>query len=318
MDLKDELIAALKALDPQVDETKAKLELDAPAVAIALLLSEPLGLALVEYIINELEYGENPVYSTTKFVEQAQLERLIECFYTSQVSQALGVLLSLYHQCWVGRQGGDAPMESFRVLKKLEGSDAIGSRTVALNVCLDCCISLNRGSQACDQCGGSNLFQVHKLFLAESARTVIKRGQYLEIYVKECLRKSGVELIGWPLGKHGHKAYTSIRYQVEGERVDVDAHGISQPLALLLCEVKTSQRVLMNELRRVESLLDRLINRLNESSGRSFNHLKFFVTTGEFDRNIHVGSYRRKNWELIDRPLIPGLTEYFTKIQSEL
>lgn len=74
----------------------------------------------------------------------------------------------------------------------------------------------------------------------------------------------------------------------------------------------------MNELRHVEALFKRLVDKVRNLSGKQFDYLNLLVTTGEFDQNIPVGAYRRKNWELIDRTVIPGLTEKLRKIQSEI
>ena len=148
-------------------------------------------------------------------------------------------------------------------------------------------------------------------------KSVLKNNQFLEIYVKECMRNSGIELIGREVGKHGKKAYTSIQYQVHGEMIEADVHGIAQPLTLLLCEVKTATKITMNEIRRVEGLFDKLVDRVNGIAGVN-NHLKLFVITGEFDTNISIGAYRRRNWELLDRTTIQNLLEEFKRIRSEL
>jgi len=321
MNFRDELITTLEALDPQVDQTKAKLELDSSAVTIASLLAEPGGLALVEYIIDELECGKRPIYSTGKFVDRSQVERLIEHLYAFQEHKALSVLLPFYHQIWIRGQGKDThPEETFKALRTLEDSDAADTGQIALMVCLDCCSRIDETSDThvCGNCGTSNLFVVREFVLVQSARTVLKRGGYLEIYVKECMRKSEIDLVGWAFDESGQKAYTSIRYQVEGEKVDIDVHGIARPITLLLCEVKTTRKLPMNELRRVENLFTRLVRRVNSLAKRRFGHLKLFVITGEFDQNIPIGAYRRKNWELLDRTSIPNLVDKFVRIKSEL
>ena len=60
MGIKEEIIEALEALDPQIDRGKALLELDESASAIARILKEPMGLSLVEYISKDLKYGKYP------------------------------------------------------------------------------------------------------------------------------------------------------------------------------------------------------------------------------------------------------------------
>src|SRR5690606_35227069 len=99
-------------------------------------------------------------------------------------------------------------------------------------------------------------------FLPE-VKTILSNGQYLEIYVKHCLRDTGVELIGYPIDQKGKKAFTNIRYQIDGDAIEVDVHGIASPLTLLLCEAKTSVKIQANELRRVEGLYDRLVEKIN-------------------------------------------------------
>ena len=132
------------------------------------------------------------------------------------------------------------------------------------------------------------------------------------------MNRSGIEPIGWNIDGNGEKVYTSIEYQVEGERIDIDVLGISQPIAILLCEAKTTKKVIMNDIRRVENIFDRSIMKIKELTGRAVQYLKFFIITGEFDRNIPKGAYKRKMWELIDRNKISNLTEEFSRIQSEI
>lgn len=321
MNLKEQLLDTLEALAPRVvDKNRAALELEASAVAISCLLSESQGLALVEYIVEELECGKKPIYLTNRFLEKPRFEQLVEHFYIEQKQEVLGPLLHFYHQFWLNqRQDTDDQRALHTMLARFGNSDAVTTRTPVLNVCIACHSNLDIGYDKCESCGGSNLLKLCELSLAQPARDVLKIGQYLEIHVKDCLRRSGIELVGWTIDKHRGKAYTSIRYQVEGEEIDIDVHGISlQPLALLLCEAKTSAKISMNELRRVEGLFNRLIRAIHEQSGKQFRYINLLVTTGEFDRNIPIGAYERKNWELIGRSRIPTLTEELKRIQSEI
>jgi len=111
---------------------------------------------------------------------------------------------------------------------------------------------------------------------------------------KHCLRETGIELIGYPVNQKNQKAFTNIRYQVDGDAIEVDVHGIASPLTLFLCEAKTSAKIPSNELRRVEGLYDRLVDKINTMSGRQFSVLKLFIITGEFDGNISQSAYKRK------------------------
>ena len=319
MGIKEEIIDALGALNPQVDKSKALLELDISAVSISRLLMEPVGVKLIEYICEELKCGQLPIYSMNKFIDKTEFDRLIEHFYVRGEQKTLDVLLLLHHQLWTNKQNVN-PRENFETLKKLEKSKAVNSNATTLrSICLDCCfINLKNYNGKCDECSSENILEIYEFFLSEPPKNVLKNGQYLEIYVKECMNKSGIELIGWNSEDGDKKIYTSIKYQIEGEDIDVDVHGISQPIAVLLCEAKTSKKITMNEMRRVENLFDRLIEKINDLTGKKIQHLKLFVITGEFDSNISVGAYRRKMWELIDRSKISDLTEEFRRIQSEI
>jgi hypothetical protein len=57
MSLEENLLNALDALAPKIDPTRSQLELDISTTAISRILSEPQGLALIEYIISELGCG---------------------------------------------------------------------------------------------------------------------------------------------------------------------------------------------------------------------------------------------------------------------
>lgn len=244
MSLREDLLGALEALAPQIiDRNRAKLELDESASAISSLLSEQQGLVLIEYMIEELECGKKPIYVANRFVQRSRLDCLIEHFYVSGKRSVLDVLLPAYHQLWMSQdQYGDSVSALFEATAKLGGSSAATSQEEVLRVCLDCLCVLDKGSSACTECSRSDLLKVYSFSLTQAARAVLKNRQYLEIYTKDCLRGSGVELVGYDADKRGTKVYTSVRYQVEGEKVDIDVHGISlQPLALLLCEARTSE-----------------------------------------------------------------------------
>lgn len=317
MRIKEKVLNALDELAPNIDPTRSQLELDISTTAISRVLSEKYGLPLIEYIIEELDYGKKPIYQTDRLVGKARFDKLIEQSYVANKQEALGILLPCYHQFWM-HKGADNTQAFYDTVTKLENSDAIERKIDTLTVCLDCYNILDVNIQECEQCKGIDLLKIYGLFLTQSAKAVLKNNQYLEIYVKECLRDSGVELIGHEVGKQGKRTYTSIQYQVHGEMIEADVHGIAQPLTLLLCEVKTTTKITMNEIRRVENLFDRLVDRIRGLIGTDVNHLKLFIITGEFDRNISIGAYRRRNWELIDRAIIPSLTEEFKRIKSEL
>ena len=317
MSFKQELLEALRSFRPQSDQSKALLEHDPSAIAVSRLLSEPQGLPLVEYIASDLQCGKRSLYSINRFLEKTRFSELIEHFYSVHNQAVLDTLLTAYYQFWI-RPGENAAKATYDILRKLDSSEAIISRAVATNVCMNCYAELDKGTFQCVQCGRDEVLTVRDIFLAPNAKTALKNGQYLELYAKECLSQSGVELIGWEVDKRGTKAFISVKYQVDGEQIDVDVHGIAEPLTLVLCEVKTSEKILMNELRRVEDLFDRLSERINELSGRNFKCLKMFIITGEFDQNISIGAYKRKYWELMSRASIVNLVEELRKVQNEL
>jgi len=317
MGIKEEIIEALEALNPQIDRGKALLELDESASAIARLLKEPMGLALVEYISKDLEYGKYPIYSMNKFLDKVEFNRMIEHYFHKDAQTILNPLLILYHQLWINKN--IEPKEFFKALKNLERSKAVTSIRVAAIICLDCYSTFNKEDVSnCSNCGSNNLLEIIELSIAEPAKSVLRYGQYLEIYVKECMDKSGIEPIGWNSEQKGKKVYTSIKYQVGGEPVDIDVLGISKPLAVLVCEVKTSGKITMNDIRRVEDILNRLVNKIKDHTGKEVEHLKLFIITGEFDENLSINALKRRNWELIDRSKIADLTGEFRRIQSEI
>jgi len=318
MKIKEEIINALEALAPQIDKNKALLELKKSAVAISHILAKSKGLDLIEYICEELRYGQLPIYTASRFLEKPQIDELIEYLYKHSEQETLDTLLLWYHQLWIYTQEVN-PKEIFEVLKKLEKSKAVNSNRITSTICLDChSVVPESHDRKCGNCGSDNIVEIHELFLSEPAKSVLKNGQYLEIYVKECMEKSGIEPIGWNSEDDGKRVYTSIKYQVEGEYIDVDALGISQPVSLILCETKTSKRINMNEIRRVENLFNRLSRRINELTNKDIPCLKLFITTGEFDNNVPVSSYQRKGWELIDRSKIPNLVEELRRFVNEI
>ncbi|MEX2703672.1 MAG: hypothetical protein Q6352_000140 [Candidatus Freyrarchaeum guaymaensis] len=317
MKIKEEIINVLKALAPQIDKSKAKLELDTSAVSISRLLMESKGLELIEYICENLEYGELPIYSMNKFLEKPEFDKLIEQFYINEKQRILDVLLLLYHQIWVNKQGEES-RQIFETLKKLEESKAISSKEKILRICLDCYSTYSEEHANCDECGSTNILEISELILSEPAKSVLQNGQYLEIYVRECMHKSGIEPVGWNIDESNKKVYTSIKYQVEGEEIEIDVLGISQPIAVLICEAKTSKKITLNEIRRVEDLFNKLSRKIGDLIGRKLQYFKLFIITGEFDRNIPTRAYRRERWELIHKHKISNLTEEFKRIKSEI
>jgi len=319
MSLNSELQNTLAALKPSIDSTKAKLELDNVAISVSHILSAPYGMYWLEYLLKSIEDGRFFLYSSDKYVQKSKLDSLVEQLYKSKQQSHLKPLLSYYHQLF-GESGSvnDNPSTKFSTLKKIESLVAIKSNTMIAGYCLTCCAARDGHFTACSQCGSNDILNINKISFLPEVKTVLSNGQYLEIYVKNCLRDSGVELIGYPIDQKGSKAFTNIRYQVDGDAIEVDVHGIASPLTLLLCEAKTSVKIQPNELRRVEGLCDRLVDKVNTVSGRKFSVLKLFVITGEFDGNISQSAYKRRGWELIDRTHIENLKAVLKDIQIAL
>jgi len=145
---------------------------------------------------------------------------MIEHYFHKDAQTILNLLLNVYHPVWINKNVESK--EFFRALKNLERSKAVKSSRIAI-ICLDCYSTFkNEGANKCSECGSNNLLEIFEVSIEESARSVLKNGQYLEIYVKNCMDKSGVEPIGWNSEGDGKKVYTSIKYQIGGEAIDID------------------------------------------------------------------------------------------------
>lgn len=319
MSLTSDLQDALAALKPYIDSTKALWEIDNAAKSISNILSDPYGMFWLEYISKVLDCGKSPLYSSDKYLQKSRLDALIESLYKSKQRDPLKIVLAFYHQLY-GESGGadDDPSAKFSTLKKIETLPAIKSKAVVAGLCLKCCVASVEPLMVCPACNSNETLNITKIFFLPQIKTVLGNGQYLEIYVKHCLQETGVELIGYPIGQKDKKAFTNVRYQVDGDTIEVDVHGITSPLTLLLCEAKTSVKIPSNELRRIEGLYDRLVDKINTLSGRKFTVLKLFIITGEFDGNISQNAYKRKGWELIDRTNIKDLKGILKEIQNGL
>jgi hypothetical protein len=316
MTIKDEIPEILSELKPKYDKTKASFEHDKSAKAFSLVLGEEKGVELIEYISEELNKGKMPLYSFDRFIGRSEFQRLIETFYKGKNDDVLNILLLLYHQLWLDDE--DGAKATFRLLTKLRSSPAVAMVEPVLCICLEChAFSTTDEGDRCNECGVDNLVNIYIVQLSDSAKAVLKNGQFLEIYAKHCLNKSGIELIGWEDDKK-RSICTSITYQIEGEDIDVDVHGITDPVGLLLCECKTSKKIKMTELRIIEDVYRRLTDKITNLLGRKISFPKVFVITGEFDRNIPISAYKRKEWELLDGSKIQNLSNEINRIIQEL
>ena len=319
MSLKSDLLDTLATLKPYIDPTKAAWELDDAVRGLSNLLSEACGLFWLEYISEYLDYGRFPLYCSNKLIQKNKLDELVEHLYRSENYDALRILLRFYHQLFKESSNIiDDPSIKLNILKKLESSAAIKSKTIVTTCCLKCYDVSKNTFKICPKCNSDDVLDIIELSFRDQVRTILRNGQYLERYLKHCLAETSVELIGYPYDEKGKKAYTNVRYQVDGDTIEVDVHGIASPLTLLLCEAKTSAKISSNELRRIEGLYDRLVEKINVVSGRQFSVLKLFFITGEFDRNISQSAYKRKGWELIDRTSVENLKGVLKEIQNGL
>jgi len=321
MELKRQIIEALEALAPFVDSSKGLLEYESSAVAISMILSKPYGINLTEYISDTLQCGKKPLFSINEFVEKNEIDKFVLHCYKENKKDVLKVLLPLYAQLWLFCDKEQINTRAyFEALRNLENSKAVKSKKFQLSICLKCySTESDQNQQSCRRCSKGKLLQIFKLSLSQRAREALRNNQHLEIYVKECLRDSGVELIGWNIPGHNKKAYTSIRYQVEGINVEPDVHGFSKPLALLLCEVKTAKKITINDIKLLDSGYDNLMKQLNAYLGnKQLKCLKVFIITGKFDENIPFRPYIKKDWIFWDRSKILNLTEEFREIVKQI
>lgn len=316
MTIKSEIQEVLSELRPKYDKTKASLEHDKSAKAISLILGEPNGIEIIEYICEKLKIGKLPLYSVDKFIGKSKFQHVIEIFYRENNGDVLDIILPIYHQIWVNDE--NKAKATFDTIRKISSS-SVGSSKFVLSLCLEChTYSIIDEGNTCNSCGGDNIVKIYEIRLSDTAKSVLKNGQFLEIYVKYCLKKGGINLIGWE-DEDKHLVCTSINYQVEGEVIDVDVHGITNPIGILLCECKTSKKITITELRKVENVYNRLTNRIVDLMPRNKISIpKVFVITGKFDGNIPLGSYKMKGWDLLDRTKIPKLVEEFKRIEGEL
>ena len=277
----------------------------------------PGGLPLIEFIASELDNGKLPLYSTDSHINESEMAEIIDGNFSDQRDDILNPLLQLFSllNCGSGEVKRD---EMFEVIFSLSKTAAIKEREVVFSICRACLCGLPQEDRQCPDCGSKNFHEVSKFKFADGVKKVLKNNQFLEIYAKECMKKEDIEPIGWNIDNTGKKAYTSITYQIDGEPIEIDAHGIANPISLILVEVKTQGKIVLNDLRRMENLYDKLMKKVNERTGRKNSFAKIFIISGQFDTNIPVGQYRKRNWEFIDGVGIPKLKEELKRMVSEL
>jgi hypothetical protein len=320
MKLAEEIISILEDLNPQIDESKARNELDPSATAISMLVKDQTGLSLIEYITDELENGRLPIYTFDKLPSTKEMKGKIAHFYFNEPeAEILNILLMLYHQFWYYNDESTR-VKFFKKVEELRQSVITKADNSVYNICNNCTWFEQNSGESCKNCEKKDLLKIREIKLTDTTRKVLKNDQFLEIYVKECMRESGIQPIGWKLGDH--KVYTSIKYHFMGEEIEIDAHGIPNNKTLMICEAKTSKKITINEMRRIENIFDKLGDRINEYRSDKFKIKlsKVFIITGEFDQNIlkAIGAYKMRGWDLIGRDKISNLALEFDRIKQEL
>lgn len=317
-DFKSEIISGFSTLAPKVDPTKAILELDPISIEVANLLADPSGLAVIDFINEDLITNKAPFLLTDVLPDKKEVERLVEYFYDKTDKKNLDLMLHFYHQFWQKTEAV-TPEQFFEGLQKFGMSKAIFSKKTVLKICCNC-YSEESGVSPNDCCKSpQNILEVSELSLHEIVESTLRYNQHLEIYVKNRLNKLGIETIGWEKDRYGREICTSITYQIDGEPVEIDAIGITKPLGILLIEVKTSNNIPMSEIRKTRDKFDGLISKMSKIiTNHNFTFLKIFVTTGRFDTNLSLDAYKRQGWDFIDREKIVEIDKEFKRIQNSL
>ncbi|MCK4444048.1 MAG: hypothetical protein KAW09_05860 [Thermoplasmata archaeon] len=317
MTLKEEVRTALEALTPKTNETKAKLENDPAARAVSSFLKKTAGLGLIEYIIGDLKSGKEPLIVLSKWTEKQQLLDVMEFLYHENDSDTLEPFLLAYHEIWIAPEAEDVGRNAFEVISSLATSPAAGNVKQLFTICVDCKTRTDSERGDCPDCKGRDVVEVSELSLHKNATAVLDNRQFLELYLKECMAESGIEVVTWRDDRNMEVA-TSIGYQVEGETVEPDVTGITEPVGIMVCEAKTSKKMKLNDIRRIGEPFQRLVEKVRKNTGKDVNSRFLLVITGFFDENIKLGSMMKKGWELLDRKSIAGLTNELARIQSEL
>jgi len=172
--------------------------------------------------------------------------------------------------------------------------------------------------EECEHCG-SRILKLFKCSVNEQIKRSIYNNQFLEIYVKECLRDAGLKLVY--VRSNGKKVSTSITYTPwPNRRVEIDVAAVKgRYIAICECKtVKVTQNVIDEKLPKVEELIKHIKNNLKETVG-PIKVCYFLITTDEVDINLKAASssYLTRDWltdlRFIEGDEIPILTEKFKK-----
>jgi hypothetical protein len=317
-DFRSEIISGFSTLDPKVDPTKAAIELDPISADVANLLAEPSGLVVIDFINEDLIRNKVPFFLTDSLPDKNEVDKIVEYFFDIDDQKNLKIILRIYDEFWQ-KSKSTTPDQFFEGLKKFGASKGIISKKTVLKICCNC-FSDTLETSPNDCCKSQqNILEVSELILHEKVESVLRYNQHLEIYVKNHLNKLGIETIGWEKDRYGREICTSIIYQIDGEPVEIDAIGITKPLAILLIETKTSKNISMSEIRKTGNKFDGIISKIGKIiTNHKFTFLKIFVTTGTFDPNLSISGYHRQGWVFVDGVKIDHIDDEFEKIQNSL
>jgi len=317
-DFRSEIVSGFSTLAPKVDPNKADIELDPVSADVANLLAEPSGLVVIDFINEDLIRNKESFFLTDTLPDKNEVNRLIEHFFDHDDQKNLKIVLRIYDEFWQ-KSNSTTPEQFFEGLKKFGASKGIISKKTVLKICCNCFSNLSEVSSN-DCCKSQqNFFEVSEFILHERVESVLRYNQHLEIYVKNHLNKLGIDTIGWERERYRREICTSIIYQIDGEPVEMDVIGITNPLAILLIETKTSKNISMSEIRKTGNKFDGIISKIgNIITNHKFKFLKIFVTTGKFDPNLSIRGYHQQGWAFIDGEKIDQIDDELKKIQSSI
>jgi hypothetical protein len=181
--------------------------------------------------------------------------------------------------------------EANKYLNKLLSLDVLMMGYEKLAYCAQCrTISLCNTDQhvpnKCERCN-SDEWIVHIAHLPSKLKESLINNQFLELYVKESLKKAGYRLISKEV--NGSCAYTSIRWRVFPRPVEIDVSAVKRN-SLILCECKTS-KITLNT---VDEKIGQVVHILS-----SFEHAHnekpdidlFFITTDVVEADVPTTEY---------------------------
>ena len=145
-------------------------------------------------------------------------------------------------------------------------------------------IEEDNGEENCEYCG-SRLWKLFKCTVNEQVKKSIFNNQFLEIYIKECLKEAGLKLLYVKINKK--RVSTSITYSPLPERpVEIDVAGIrSTYMAICECKtVKLTQNIVDQKLPKINTLIEYI----QDVTQQRIKAYYFLITTELVDPNLRV------------------------------